>query len=159
MYKVGTVFLCAVVMVTFCVVLEVSGQTDEELCIPLGSIELEAPDGVDAKRSSVEFPHSVHFSYSCQECHHTWKGDGQVQNCTTSGCHSEIETPKDPETGKTIIAERIKYYKKAYHQMCIGCHKAINAKNKEIELAKTNPDKPLEKSGPTGCVKCHPKDE
>lgn len=159
MYKAGTVFLCAVVMAIFCVVSAGSGQADEQLCIPMGSIELAAPDGVDSQRSSVDFPHSVHFSYACQTCHHTWNGQEGIQNCTTSGCHSEIAIPKDPETGKTIISQRIKYYKKAYHQMCIGCHKEISEKNKEIELAKKTLETPLMKTGPTGCIKCHPKDE
>ena len=36
-------FLCAVVMAIFCVVSAGSGQADEQLCIPMGSIELAAP--------------------------------------------------------------------------------------------------------------------
>ncbi len=159
MYKAGTVFLCAMMTVIFLGVLNASGQTGEELCIPTGSITLEPPDGVEQKRASVDFPHSVHFSYTCQECHHTWNGNDDVKGCATSGCHSETATPKDEKTGKPIAGDRIKYYKNAFHQACIGCHKEIKEKNKEIELSKKDVDAPLTKTGPTGCVKCHPKED
>ncbi|MBW2370026.1 MAG: cytochrome c3 family protein [Deltaproteobacteria bacterium] len=159
MPKAVTVCVCAMIMAIFGVVLNVSGQTDEDLCIPMGTIILEPPEGIEQKRSSVDFPHSVHFDYACRKCHHTWSGRQQVQNCTTSGCHDLLKTLKTSQTDKIDQALVIRYYKKAYHEMCIGCHKDIKKKNKELEFSKKNLDEPLAMTGPTGCVKCHPKAE
>jgi hypothetical protein len=145
-------------LVMFFSVLAVPVFAEEELCIPLGELTLSPPDEVDQKRSSVEFPHSVHFGYACQQCHHTWSGEAEVKGCSTLECHDQLSTPKNPETGATDPAMAIKYYKKAYHQLCIGCHKEIKEKNKELELAKEVLEQDLAKTGPTGCIKCHPKE-
>jgi len=45
-------------------------QGEEELCIPLGTITLSPPEDVESKRAPVEFPHGVHFDYSCKQCLH-----------------------------------------------------------------------------------------
>ncbi len=131
---------------------------DDEMCVPLGEITLE-PLADEAKRSSVVFPHAVHFSYSCQECHHQWDNASAVQSCTTSGCHELTEAPK-LENGKpdTDPGEQIMYYKKAYHDMCIGCHKEIKKKNKAMEAKKASLGEKLLPAGPTGCNQCHPKE-
>ena len=118
------------------------------LCIPLGNITLSAPQGVEAKRSPVDFPHAVHFNYSCMECHHEWKGDLENLSCKTSGCHDSIE----PDKGRP---ER--YYKTAYHNQCIVCHKEIVESNKKLEMSRKAIQGTLPKTGPTGCVECHPK--
>jgi hypothetical protein len=124
----------------------------------MGELTLSPPDGVDQKRSDVEFPHSVHFDYSCRECHHTWSGETEVKGCSTTECHDLLGTPKDPETGEKDSTQAVRYYKKAYHELCIGCHKEIKEKNKALELAKEPLEKDLAKTGPTGCIKCHPKE-
>jgi hypothetical protein len=145
-------------LVMFFSVSAISVCAEEELCIPLGELTLSPPDGVDQKRSSVEFPHSVHFDYACRQCHHTWSGGAEVMGCSTSECHDQLGTPEDPETGEPDPSMAIRYYKKAYHQLCIGCHKEIKKKNEELELAKEVLEADLAKTGPTGCVKCHPKE-
>jgi hypothetical protein len=147
-----------VMLVMFFSVLAAPICAEEELCIPLGELPLSPPEGVAQKRSSVDFPHSVHFDYACQKCHHTWSGEAEVKGCSTSECHDQLTTPKNPETGTPDPAMAIRYYKKAYHQLCIGCHKEIKEKNKELELAKEVLEQDLARTGPTGCIKCHPKE-
>ena len=125
-----------------------SSSSADELCIPLGNIELSAPQDVEAKRSAVDFPHSVHFSINCQDCHHTWEYGDDDMSCMTSGCHDESQAPKE--------GDKIAYFKEAYHKACIGCHKTIQKRNKDMELSKRSGGQ-LEKTGPTSCVACHPK--
>ena len=126
-----------------------SSSFADELCIPMGTIELSAPEGVEAKRSAVDFPHSDHFKINCNQCHHTWEYGIEIKSCMTSGCHDQNQAPKK--------GEKIGYYKEAYHKACIGCHKSIQEKNKQLELSKRSVKGPLDKAGPTSCVACHPK--
>jgi hypothetical protein len=124
----------------------------DDMCIPMGNIELKAPDTVSPVRPSVQFPHSSHFDYSCKQCHHTWDGTDTIQGCMTSGCH---DLDKAPEKKKGDDSSEILYYKNAYHSQCIGCHKNIKAQNKEIELSMSVNKPKLSRTGPTGCVQCH----
>ena len=121
----------------------------DELCVPLGTITLSAPQGVEAKRSAVDFPHAAHFSINCKDCHHTWEYGNDDMSCMTSGCHDESQAPKK--------GDKIAYFKEAYHKACIGCHKTIQKRNKALELSKSSVQGQLEKTGPTSCVACHPK--
>ncbi len=131
-------------------VVSFSSSFADELCIPLDSIELAAPQDVEAKRSAVDFPHPVHFKINCNECHHTWEYGIKIKGCMTSGCHDQTLAPKE--------GDKIMYFKEAYHKACIGCHKTTQARNKKLELSKRSVQNQLEKTGPTGCVECHPKD-
>ncbi len=131
-----------------------SETSDEVLCIPMGTIVLEPPEGVVPKRSAVTFRHPVHYQYSCQTCHHDWAGEAQITGCMTSGCHDLIESPV--KTGDLDRDEAVRYYKNAYHDMCIGCHAEIHARNKEAERSLIPGKVRLMRSGPTGCVQCHP---
>ena len=122
----------------------------DEFCVPMGAITLEAPESVEAKRAAVEFPHSQHFDLNCKECHHKWTGDEAISGCMAAGCHDSAvsrraENPK----------EAWMYYKNAYHKSCIGCHKRMKAKNKELELNQSLKTAQA-KTGPTGCKACHP---
>ncbi|MEW6673332.1 MAG: cytochrome c3 family protein [Thermodesulfobacteriota bacterium] len=122
--------------------------------VPINAIELKPPAAIDATKSPVEFPHSRHFIYNCIACHHTWKLDARLQTCTASECHDQNKAPKK-ESG---VAD-INYFKKAFHQKCIGCHLEIKRQNaaKEKGLRVSDKKLALQKSGPTGCVECHPK--
>lgn len=137
----------------------VAAQGSEEaetLCIPMGHIVLSAPDGVEAKRSAVDFPHNLHFGYNCKTCHHKWENDTDLNGCMA--CHDLTESPSKAGGGKVDPEEAVMYYKTAYHKMCIGCHKEI--KQKSAALAKSGrvlKDK-LPPTGPTGCAGCHPKE-
>ncbi len=130
---------------------------DSSICIPLGSIELKVPEQVKAQRALVDFPHSVHFGYKCQDCHHKWDGGAKIQNCTVSGCHDQVVAPEKPLKKGKYTKEAIKYYKYAYHVLCRDCHKEIKLENEEI--AKAPEKSELQKTGPTGCNECHPKHE
>ena len=153
MKKLFIVMLC-VVAVGFSLGGANAVQGGDELCIPLGNITLSPPEDVEAKRAPVEFPHAVHFDYSCKKCHHEWTGDTEDLSCMTSGCHdssiSLLKTDKD---------EAYRYYKTAYHNQCIECHKEIKEANEKLELSKKQIAGNLPKTGPTGCVGCHPASE
>ena len=100
-----------------------AGTAEDTLCIPLGMILIEAPDAVEPKKTPVEFPHADHFGYTCRTCHHTWQGDAQLLSCTTSGCHDLTEFPEKTDSAQSDAETAVKYFKTAYHQKCIGCHK------------------------------------
>ena len=129
-----------------------------EMCVPMGEITLESL-AAEAKRSEVAFPHAAHFSYTCQECHHKWNGKEAIQSCTTSGCHDLDKVPMD-ENGKPVKDKVLKarYYKNAFHEACIGCHKEIKNKNKAMESSAAALGEKLPPTGPTGCNQCHPKE-
>jgi len=153
MKRIFVAILCVVVMGLNAETV-VAGQVEnEELCIPLGTITISPPDGVDFKRSPVAFPHSLHFDYNCKQCHHDWTGDTEDLNCTTSDCH-------DSPTSllKTDKSDAYRYYKTAYHTQCIGCHKGIKKANEELEMSKKEIKGTLPETGPTGCIDCHPKE-
>lgn len=126
------------------------GVAAEELCVPLDVITIEAPAGVTAERSPVDFPHGQHFSMACTQCHHQWEGTADNLDCTTSGCH---DLTAAPERGSGIPDYR--YFKEAYHSSCIGCHKQIKIANLKAEKARTV-NTVIQPGGPTGCVECHP---
>ena len=150
MKRVSVLVIWLALVFTMGTVLDAVGSQEEELCVPLGELELLAPDGANAQRSSVMFPHGLHFNYSCQQCHHQWEGGVEGLNCTTSGCHDKIETPRDNPDQKIL------YFKEAYHELCIGCHRDIKAENRRLEMSGQILKEKLPNSGPTGCTECHP---
>jgi hypothetical protein len=159
MQKAGILLVCFVIAIIGGSVLVVSGEEDNgEMCVPLGTIELEPPDGVEQKRASVEFPHSRHFRFECQTCHHKWKGTDQIKGCMTSGCHEVQIAATKSKQGPPLRTEEIRYFKKAYHELCIGCHKVMRLKNRKIEMSGEKLDGPLPSPGPTSCMECHPKE-
>jgi hypothetical protein len=129
---------------------------EEEMCVPMEEITI-ASIATEAKRTEVTFPHAGHFSIACQRCHHTWSLTEPIVGCTTSGCHDLAELPTT-EDGKPVKdkAQKARYYKNAYHTMCIGCHKEIKIKNKAMEASMTALGEALPSTGPTGCNECHP---
>ncbi len=156
MHKIRFIGLILIVLI-FGSSLMVSGQEPEDLVIPMGSFLLEPPESVTAKRSGVDFPHSRHFDFNCMECHHKWDKVSQIDNCTVSGCHELLESPKKANKKTVSPDEAILYYKNAYHKMCIACHKDIKAKNllAESQLRVSDRDTVIKKVGPTTCKVCH----
>ncbi|MDX1707882.1 MAG: cytochrome c3 family protein [Desulfobacterales bacterium] len=160
MQKVVFSLVCFVMAIICGSVMVVSGQEDaEDMCVPMGTIELGAPDGVEQKRSPVGFPHARHFDFECQTCHHTWDNTSQIQGCMTAGCHDAKEAATKTKQGAPLRAEEIRYFKKAYHESCIGCHKIMKLRNQKIEMSGKKLDGPLPNPGPTSCIGCHPKEE
>ena len=152
---VGVVLLIGIVA---CASLGVAVAGDEEMCVPLGVITLEPPATVEAKRSAVEFQHGLHMTIACNDCHHTWVGAEPVQGCMTAGCH-DLDTLPRKEGSKAIDKEQAyKYYKNAYHGMCIGCHKGMKLEIKQMATTLASVDGKLPSTGPTGCIECHPKE-
>ena len=148
MYKIGIGILCVVMVVILGTSLKVSGQEAEDvMLVPMGVIPIEPPEGVEAKKSPVAFPHSRHFMTECKECHHKWTGQEKIKNCTTSGCHDLIETPVKPKKYLSYSDVAIKYFKYAYHQMCISCHKEIKMQQR------THDDRCVENADPKGSRK------
>jgi hypothetical protein len=146
------------------VILMVSGlawnwaaAAEEDMCVPMGEITLE-PISSDPQRESVSFPHAVHFNYDCRACHHTWDNLSPIVGCTTSGCHDLAQAPRTAE-GRLINDPKlqISYFKNAFHESCIGCHKQVKQINKAQEASKLAMGKKLQPAGPTGCIECHPK--
>lgn len=126
-------------------------NSHESLAIPLGNMTIAAPEEVDAKRGSVEFPHGLHFDFACQSCHHDWDGESEVENCMTSGCHDETE----PSGSRNIKdPDNVLYYLAAYHNACVECHRDKAKQAKTLE-AKGVKESKLPKAGPVGCVGCH----
>jgi hypothetical protein len=127
--------------------------SEDSMAVPLGDMVLEPPEEVEAKRGPVDFPHGLHFQFSCQSCHHEWDGDSYIDTCTS--CHDETEPYgtrdiKDPDN--------VMYYLAAYHNICVGCHRDLEkqAQDQEQQAAKTGqaPENPVI-SGPTRCDGCH----
>jgi len=163
MSRMRRVILGLTVGVVCCVMALVATAQDAKekegyLSVPIGTIVLEPPKAVDAAKNPVAFPHSRHFVYNCKACHHVWNLDAQLQTCTTSECHDLIKAAK--KESKAAAVTDIKYFKKAFHQKCIGCHQEIKKQNTVMEKSLRVSDKTLtlQKSGPTGCIECHPKD-
>lgn len=156
MPRIRLLLLCALGLVVLGVAGGIAGEAEDQMTVPMGTITLEPPETVEAKKAAVDFPHATHFVYDCKTCHHKWVPVEVIQGCQTSGCHDLDKAPEKAElSSDPTLAQR--YYKKAYHSLCITCHKDIKAKNKTLEgnlLAQSK----LQKSGPTGCVACHPKE-
>ena len=143
--------LGVIVMIGTAAGLALAGNSDESLCLPLGSVAIEAPAGVAAQRSAVDFPHGQHLTLTCLTCHHKWQGTSENINCTTAGCHDLAEAP---QKGSELPAYR--YFKNAYHGACVGCHKSMTLKNLAAEKA-NSVQTVQQQTGPTGCVICHPR--
>lgn len=151
--------LLSVVLVLGSITMVVGQEAETEMIVPMGIIELEPPDSVEPVRASVEFPHSKHFaSVDCRTCHHKWKGNEVITGCKNTGCHDVAVSPTKTEKNRPNPDSLIKYYKMAYHKMCIGCHKEIKAQNKQLEASFKELKEKLPPFGPTGCVECHPKE-
>jgi hypothetical protein len=146
-------------IITTGLTLNVAGEDPQgQMCVPMGTIELQPPEGVEAKKAHVEFPHSVHFATDCKTCHHTWKGEENIKGCQTSGCHDVAEAPKKDSSYLSYSDESIKYFKYAYHKSCIGCHKETKAANKKRAKSYQVVDEAMPAAGPSGCIECHPKE-
>nr|WP_320192188.1 cytochrome c3 family protein [uncultured Desulfobacter sp.] len=145
-------FLIAVPWFAFAFVLTggaFAKDTEATFELPTGTMTLQAPQDADYKAtlSPVNFPHSVHFSYACQECHHNWDGKGAIKSCGTSGCHENFWVPKP---GQADVSENgVKSLVGAYHQACRDCHR------NEADQQKAAGSKSIA-TGPVVCAGCHP---
>jgi cytochrome c553 len=113
-------------------------------------------------KGDVPFSHKKHsedytkayaklYEKGCGQCHHDAKGqplkdlkaDSKVQACIE--CHKKCgEAPKGKDAPKLDKKQKLEYVSEAFHEDCIGCHKAFN---KEF----------APKKAPVTCNDCHPK--
>lgn len=148
--------LCFALIITVGISFDVAGEDPEsQMIVPMGVITLTAPQGVESKKAPVEFPHSRHFATDCKSCHHKWQGEEKIKGCQTSGCHDQAQAPKKAGSYLSYSDVAIKYFKYAYHQACIGCHKEIKAKNKQLAQSYQVVKEQLPPAGPSGCIECH----
>jgi len=133
-------------------------SSNRYLRVPVGNIMLEPPEDASTKRTPVLFPHSGHFVYTCQTCHHKWIGDDQLKGCASQNCHDAVEKPERPGRKKPDPDYDIAHFRKAYHQQCITCHKAVKQRNLQIELSMKTIEGKLTRIPPTSCLKCHPEE-
>ena len=150
------VLMFGIAVLIVCGVTVTIAEEGLEMCIPMGEIELAPPETIEAKRAAVAFDHPTHFDFACMECHHKWDKVSPIAGCMTSGCHDLDKLEKKTSANK---AEAVRYYKNAYHKMCITCHKEIKAQNVKIEKSQIAIEGKLMAVGPTSCIGCHPKDE
>ena len=76
----------------------------------------------------------------------------------TTGTTGKITTISVTFSDNVEVTGAILYYKTAFHQMCIGCHKEMRIINTELEMSYRRLDRELPRTGPTGCIQCHPKE-
>ena len=159
MYKISLGVFCLVLAIILGNAMVVTGSGDEEdMCIPMGTILLEPLPGVEAKRAPVDFHHPTHFGFTCQTCHHKWDTEQAIKGCSSQDCHDVAEAPKTTKSSadKELAA---RYYKTAYHNLCIGCHKEMQIQNKALEMSGRILKENLPNTGPTGCKQCHVMEE
>ena len=156
MQKQGIGLLVALTVLLTVVTLDVYGENEGgEMCVPLGTITLKAPEGVESKKTPVEFPHAQHFQTDCKTCHHKWQGSEPIQSCTASGCHDQIKAAERSSSYLSYSDKAITYYKYAYHKACIGCHKEIKVQNRKLAESYQVVNEKLPSVGPSGCTECH----
>jgi len=160
MQKIGVLFLCLSLILVFGSVKIVGGEeTDTEMVVPMGTIEIGPPAEVEPTRSPVEFPHSRHFAnVDCKTCHHDWNGTEVIKSCTSTGCHDVAVSPTKSGQDVPNSDQEIRYYKTGFHKMCIGCHKEKRIQNKKLEMSNKELKEKLIIPGPTSCIGCHPKE-
>ncbi|MCP4687709.1 MAG: cytochrome c3 family protein [Desulfobacterales bacterium] len=134
----------------------IAGDELDAIHLPVGALTIAAPRGVEPRRSPVAFPHSLHFDHACKTCHHKWNGYTPVSGCSASGCHDLTGPQKNDKSKRASSAGEARYFKKAYHKLCLACHRRLKRQRKEMERSRTAATKPAPKTGPTGCVQCHP---
>jgi hypothetical protein len=151
-------FFTIIIAGDLAVVGEETEVTMDAIYVPVGRLVLASPVGVTPQRSAVAFPHSQHFGYTCKTCHHKWDGNSQVQSCSASKCHDQLSSPVKDKKTVDYGPEAIRYFKYAFHQQCISCHREIKIHNEKLERSRRKLEESLQGFGPTGCVGCHPRD-
>jgi hypothetical protein len=160
MFRLSIGIFCLILALIFGNAMADSGESEtEDMSVPMGIIPLEPPDSVEDPRPAVEFPHSVHFDFSCQTCHHKWDKVTPIESCGTTGCHDITRAPTRAERARSDENLAARYYKTGFHKLCITCHKEMKAQNKKLELSGRVLSENLPNTGPTGCKECHVPEE
>lgn len=156
MLKLSIGVSCLILAFIFGSAMIVTGESDNgDMTVPMGIITLEPPDTVEDPKPAVEFPHSIHFDFNCQTCHHKWDKETPIEGCMISGCHDITKAPSRAERAKSEDNLAARYYKTGYHKLCITCHRETKAQNKKLEMSGRVLAENLPNAGPTGCKGCH----
>lgn len=99
-------------------------EVKSTICYPL-EFSFKRPETQKTNFARVSFSHGDHGAVACQTCHHTWDGKGQIESCSTKGCHDAMKDRHD----------KMGYFQ-AFHNRdsvssCLGCHAKHNAELKE----------------------------
>jgi hypothetical protein len=124
----------------------------DKLQLPTGTMMLTAPAHSQTKMSPVVFPHSPHFQFSCNSCHHDWDQASPVEGCASAGCHEKLwaSPPGTTPPGE----KRIKSLTGAYHKVCRDCHRSELEKIKNQGMSTQKAMSRL--TAPIACEECHP---
>lgn len=97
---------------------------------------LTPPETMRAKKSPVDFSHTIHGAakIECATCHHTWDGTSNIQSCSASGCHDQ-----DGKRGPNSFYAA--FHDKKSEASCLGCHKSVKKQGNA--------------NVPTSCKSCH----
>lgn len=101
------------------------------------NLRLGPPEGIEASKSLVDFPHGRHAQTAtdCATCHHTWDGQSDIRSCGAPGCHDQ-----PGKKGQTAFYTA--FHARKTERSCLGCHKA---------------EKKAGKAVPVSCAQCHKK--
>lgn len=106
------------------------------------SFKFNRPEGrPTALFAEVKFSHYDHQAVACATCHHTWDGSGEVESCSTEGCHDDLANRG--EVNSYFHA----FHTKASETSCRGCHLKMTLEG-EANLP----------TSPCGNNACHPKE-
>ena len=133
--KKSMILTLAIAALIIAFILPTMGVAQHAAPAPGDDYMIPKPEGYEPKQKSIPFSHTAHADIDCYHCHHT--GD-VTQGCMDAGCHDLIN-PASPEERRDI-----RFFEKAYHDQCIGCHRDLRQKE--------------EPTGPVACVGCHPKE-
>jgi hypothetical protein len=76
-----------------------------------------------------------------------------------AGCHDLTVAPEKSKKSGSDRALEIRYYMRAYHKQCIGCHIELKRANLALEMSLKVLKENLPPTGPTGCIECHLEEE
>lgn len=120
---------------------------------PADSIALDR----DGRRGLVAFDHALHVKVgrdprsahpvsataTCPACHHTRDAKGVIQLSKCEACHGPEGDSRNPKSAAFNEENR----KRAYHELCIGCHADVAKASGESNA--------VVRTGPVACVDCH----
>jgi hypothetical protein len=127
-------------------------ESMENFQLPTGTFMLTAPAHSQTKMTSVVFPHSTHFQFSCKSCHHEWDQASPVEGCAAAGCHENLWA--SPPGTTPLGSKRIKSLTGAYHKVCRDCHRSELEKLKDQGMSTKEAMSRF--TAPIACEGCHP---
>jgi hypothetical protein len=116
-----------------------------------GHVNLLYPSNVEPDPNEgyyYNFQNAAQASAACAGCHHTRSDKGIPQLWKCASCHKGEGNNEREIAGERLVnrdGDEV-HAERAYHDMCIGCHKA-------------NYQAKLPKPGPTTCGGCHKREQ